>query len=598
MRAHRFALVLLFLLAAVIFVPALIKGEVFVVRDHLDYFQPLRWFTAQELRSGHLPLWNPYSGGGEPWLANPQTGVFYPPSWLFVVLPFPAAYMTFLLFHLVLLGWGAYLLFARTAPPDAAMVGAAALMFCGPTLSLLDVNNNLATLAWVPLVLWCAAEGAWRRGALTLTLSFLGGEPFFAGVGALMFAIVLLGRGRAATRTLVCAALGAFGLSAIQLFPFVAALRQSDRAAGLEPAEIFRDSMPLGDWIRVAVPPSLADRMGEAGQQFIPVVYVGALVVALALAGLASIRRRDVAGWVALLAFAVIMGAGPAFLASLPVTLFRYPARMVPLGALALAGLAVAGWERVRPAGKRWVDLIVVLVVVADLLPRAIPLLETVPFTKEVVPYSGRIATDFKFAVVGNVRPSERTFWISGYLNLYGRRFDASTAAPFENERYRRYYLDAIRSGSPPKVNFLSVGYLLIRSETFAPPGLWPLATVEETVVYRNPGAWPLARLVASGTITPAAWEMDTRRARIRIDAAEPGVIVLAQQLAPGWHVTVDGEEREPILVQGIFRGVNVTRGRHEIIWVYRPRSLFAGAIVTIITALVIAFSRVVKTAR
>ena len=71
-------------------------------------------------------------------------------AWLFVILPFPAAYMSFLLFHLVVLGWGAYLLFSRTASKGAAIAGAAALMFSGPVLSLLDVQNNLATLAWIP----------------------------------------------------------------------------------------------------------------------------------------------------------------------------------------------------------------------------------------------------------------------------------------------------------------------------------------------------------------------------------------------------------------------------------------------------------------
>jgi hypothetical protein len=595
-RAHRFALALLFVAAAVIFLPALVRGEVFVIRDHLDYFQPLRWFTAEQLKAGHLPLWNPYSASGEPWLANPQTGVFYPPAWIFLVLPFPAAYMSFLLLHLVILGWGSYLLFARTASQGAAMVGAVALMFCGPTLSLLDVNNNLATLAWLPLVLWCGAERAWRRGAITLALAFLAGEPYFAGVGALMFAVVVLkGRG---VKPLALAGFGAFGLSAVQLFPFLSALRDSDRAAGLSATEILRDSMPLRDWLRVAIPPSLADRAWEAGQQFIPIVYVGALVALLALVGLLSIRKPQVAGWVALLAFAVIIGSGPVLLAHLPLTLFRYPARMVPLGALALTGLAVAGWDRLRPANKRWLDLLVIMVVIVDLLPRMTPLLETVPFRRDVVPYDQRLAALLKFAVVGDLVPAERTFWISGYLNLYGRRFDAGTAAPFENESYRRYYVDALESGSPRKLSFLSVGYLLIPGDARVPPGLWALASVEHTVVYRNPTAWPMARLVSRGTISPAKWEMDATSARVGVDADERGIVVLAQQIAPGWSVRVDGEERPPIVVQGIFRGVEVEKGHHDIEWVYRPRSLFAGAIVTIITALVIVFSRVVKTAR
>lgn len=593
-REHRFALALIFVVGAVVFLPPLIKGEVFVVRDHLDYFQPLRWFTAGELKAGRLPLWNPYSASGEPWLANPQSGVFYPPCWIFLALPFPAAYMSFLLLHLLILGWGSYLLFSRTASPGAAMVGAVAVMFAGPTLSLLDVNNNLATLAWLPVVLWCAAQRAWRRGALALTLAFLGGEPFFAAMSALMFAMVAVAGGSA--RVVALSGMGAFGLSAVQLFPFLEAIRSSDRASGLPAQSILRESMPLGDWLRIALPFSDGRWDAKLGQQFIPVIYVGIVVVALAVAGLASIRQRHVAGWVALLVFSVAVGAGPPFLAALPLTLFRYPARLVPLGALAIVGLAVAGWERLRPANRRWVDLLLVLAVAGDLLLRGRPLLETAPFTTDVVPYRQEIGSDTKFAAAGEVLPSQRPYWISGYLNLYDRRFDANTAAPFQAERYRRFYAEVLRTGEPSRLAFLSIGYVLA-SEAM-PPGFVPIVRYDRVTTYRNPTVWPMARLVTKRGIYPAQWAMDTRSARITVDAPEPGVVVLAQQLVPGWEVAVDGEPAEVKRSERLFRGVAVTKGRHEIVWRYRPRSLAAGAIVTMVTTLLIVFSFLVKTAR
>ena len=593
MRRHRFALALLFLVAAVIFLAPLLRREVFTIRDHLDYFQPLRWFTAQELRVGHLPLWNPYSASGEPWLANPQTGVFYPPAWLFVVLPFPTAYMLFLLGHLVLLGWGAYLLFARNASPGAAMVGATAIMLCGPTLSLLDINNNLCTLAWLPLVLWCAAERAWRRGALTLALAFLAGEPFFAGLGAVMF-VVIAAR---SMKTVALGAIGAFGLSAIQLFPFLEAISDSDRAAGMSQQSILRDSMPLGDWLRVALPPHFSIGAYDAalGQHFIPVIYMGMLVVALAIIGLSAVRQRHVAGWLTLLTVAIVIGAGPSFLAQLPLTLFRYPARMVPLGALAVAGLAVAGWERIRGKSPRWVDLLLVLLVIADLLPRARPLLVTAPFSTDIVPYARAIGADLKFVRVGDIVPGQRANWISGYLNLYQRRFDANTAAPFTSERYLRYYDDAVNRPTPEKMAFLSAGYML--ASISLPRGLNPVARAGAVTAYRNPSAYPMARFV-TGRMVAARWEMDTRGARIVVDAPENGPVLLAQQPAPGWHVTVDGEERPPMLMEGLFRGVEVAKGRREIVWSYRPWSLRAGALVTVVTVLAMGISIVVKRRR
>lgn len=608
-RRHRFAFALVVLTATVIFLPPLLRQHVFTVRDHFDYFQPLRWFTAQELKAGHLPLWNPYSASGEPWIANPQTGVFYPPSWIFLVLPFATAYMLFLLGHLVLLGWSAYLLFARTASQGAALVGATAVMFCGPTLSLLDINNNLATLAWLPLVIWCAAERAWRRGAIVLALSFLAGEPFFAGLGAVMFAIVAA----RSIKTTILAGVGATGLAAVQLFPFLEALEESDRLAGMKPELILRDSMPWRDWLRIVLPPTFTDGAFDPnlGQHFIPVIYTGMLVVALALAGLIfgvvqasglrllkagwkpALHRPPVLGWAVLLLVAAFIASGPAFLVTLPLTFFRYPARLVPLGALAIAGLAVAGWDRLR-VNKRWLDLILIALVIVDLLPRMRPLLDAAPFRSDIVPYPRKIGADLKFLRVAERTPAARETWISGYLNLYDRRFDADTAAPFSTDRYLHFHRGVLESPSPEKVRFLSTGYIL--SSIPMPPGLKRIGQAGHVHLFADPAAWPMARMMVNGVpVAATKWEMTTRSARITFDAPRDGVVILAQQHAPGWSVAVDGQSRQPLVVEHIFRGVEVTKGRHEIVWTYRPKTLFVGALVTLITALTMQISCLVK---
>src|ERR1043165_8404721 len=129
--SHRFALALLFVIALAMFALPLVRGEGFALPDPFAYSQPLHWFTSMELKGGRLPLWNPYNASREPWLANPQTGVVYPPARVFLPLPLAPAYMLYLFFHVVVLGWGAYLLFARTASRGAAFVGAVALMCSG-----------------------------------------------------------------------------------------------------------------------------------------------------------------------------------------------------------------------------------------------------------------------------------------------------------------------------------------------------------------------------------------------------------------------------------------------------------------------------------
>src|SRR5579871_3906516 len=46
--------------------------------DILLYFEPMQRFAHDVLQSGRLPLWNPYLLCGQPYLGNPQMGVFYP----------------------------------------------------------------------------------------------------------------------------------------------------------------------------------------------------------------------------------------------------------------------------------------------------------------------------------------------------------------------------------------------------------------------------------------------------------------------------------------------------------------------------------------
>src|ERR1051325_3187817 len=125
MRSSKFFVVIA-LAALLAFAKPLLTNQVPSFRDHSDYFQPLRWFTADELRHGRLPLWNPYSASGERWLANPQTGVFYPPAWLFLALPFAPAYNLFLALHLMLAGGGGLLVFSRYASSGAALAAALA----------------------------------------------------------------------------------------------------------------------------------------------------------------------------------------------------------------------------------------------------------------------------------------------------------------------------------------------------------------------------------------------------------------------------------------------------------------------------------------
>ena len=539
----------------------LLHREVFTFRDHTDYFQPLRWFTATALKAGQLPLWNPYSASGEPWLANPQTAVFYPPAWLFLVLPLESAYMLYLALHLALLGCGALLLFSRRASLGAALIGAVALMFCGPTLSLLDVQNNLTTFAWLPLVIWCGLTRASPMGsAAAIAMSFLAGEPFFAAAGALIFAIVR-------RQGVLDVAAQSFALAGVQLVPFLAMLHGSDRV-GASSSEILRDAMPLRDWLRVAVPPSISGAGYDPmlGQHFLPIVYVGLITCALAAVGLVFAWRR-LAGWIALLVVAMAFSTASiaALLAHLPLTLFRYPARLVPFGALAIAAMAVAGWDVLaRLIRLRALAVAVAAAIVVELIVFARPLLVTAPIEwSHQVPYAAAVGRDAKIVRLGDPRliAANRRAWIGGYLNLYERRFDAWTAAPLVSRQYAELYGRAVNDRSMALLSSMSVGYI-----------------VTERGVYRNLRGRPLAY---AGNVAPSLLAFGPSFVHAAIDLPRPSMMIVTQQRSAGWSVEVDGK---PASAEGgDFLAVSLPSGKHDVLWRYRSVPFIAGAALTLL---------------
>ena len=60
--------------------------------DFVDQFYVFSVFEARQLLTGGVPLWNPYTYGGHPFLADIQSAVFYPPSLITILLSAPWGY--------------------------------------------------------------------------------------------------------------------------------------------------------------------------------------------------------------------------------------------------------------------------------------------------------------------------------------------------------------------------------------------------------------------------------------------------------------------------------------------------------------------------
>jgi hypothetical protein len=71
--------------------------------------------------------------------------------------------------------------------------------------------------------------------------------------------------------------------------------------------------------------------------------------------------------------------------------------------------------------------------------------------------------------------------------------------------------------------------------------------------------------------------DYDLHKVELSVSTDRPGILILADAHYPGWSVAVDGSKRQLLEVNGIFRGVFVPSGTHDISFQLRPVTLYWG---------------------
>ena len=202
------------------------------------------------MHSKTLPLWNPFVLSGIPFLANPQTAVFYPFSYIFALFSFPVAFNIGVLLHTMLAGFLMYALARQAGIGKTGSVAAAVMyMFNGYFVFHFQFNSNISSYVWAPAILMF-----FRRAlngqivinsialAILLAIQLFAGHPQFVyyTVGLLiMYWLAFSATKEAAKKgAIVLAAAGALAilLSAAQILPTLELLAHSIRQKGVEDA--------------------------------------------------------------------------------------------------------------------------------------------------------------------------------------------------------------------------------------------------------------------------------------------------------------------------------------------------------------------------
>jgi hypothetical protein len=226
------------------FLPAILNHLVLGPDDGMLFNVPLRVAAARIVRSGHLPLWNPYIFSGMPLMASAQGGLLFPLNWFYLVFSPVLATDLMVVSAYMLAALGAYLYARRTGASIAgAVVTSLIWQWGGFLIGQISHINIVHTAAMLPWVLWAleryVGNGSRARGAVLTALVAL--QAFAGHQQALAYSLMLvaayaivmaLADRQTRKRYLSSLTFAAAGLllAAVQIVPTFELLRNSPRA--------------------------------------------------------------------------------------------------------------------------------------------------------------------------------------------------------------------------------------------------------------------------------------------------------------------------------------------------------------------------------
>ena len=402
----------------ILYAPFLFGGKVLYWAVYLLQFYPWRQLAVEQIKAGSWPLWNSYLGAGTPLAANLQTGAFYPPNVLFLMMPVEHAFGWGLAIHVALAALSAYYL-GRTLGLGrfGALVTGLAYGGGGYLIAHWVFPSMVYAAAWLPLLLARTERLIQLAGpdtqvrarrwlvdvtllALVAALQLLAGHAqtsFYSAVIVACFALYRLtqqqqapGGRRRVRRSLLAggglllAAGWGLALAAIQLLPTAELAAHSQRAGNLTDMT-FAYELSFWPWrlITLLAPDFFGNpARGEYwayGTYWEEAAFVGVLPVMLAVLALGAWwrKRKQGAGgphglvpFLALLClFSILLALGdgtplyPLVFRYVPgFGLFQAPARMSIGYALGMALLAGIGADAVRLMPRTRAVLRVVLI--------------------------------------------------------------------------------------------------------------------------------------------------------------------------------------------------------------------------------------------
>ena len=341
--------VLLAVMLAIFFLPAILTGRALLPTDLIFQLDPLwqplapqgftfpgnqllsdqvyqsypwKHYTMHSLAAGRVPLWNPFANGGQPFLANGQSAVFSPFNGLSYLAPLSTSFLVTVGLGLFVAVFFTFLLAREVGIGKAgALLAALAFAFSGPVLVWIGYAIGNVT-PWLPAVLFFSERMAARRSwayalatAIVVGLQFLGGQPEMSFHLMLLWLAYCLYRASArcgrrlshwfepASKLLVIAVVG-LALAAVALLPFLTFVTESEvlwaRAGSQSPVlrTLFLDWHAWPSVVTAVLPqfmgtPANGSYWYPFGNYNEYALYIGVLPLALAIVAVVAAYKKD-----------------------------------------------------------------------------------------------------------------------------------------------------------------------------------------------------------------------------------------------------------------------------------------------------------------
>ncbi|MDH3254569.1 MAG: hypothetical protein OEM62_06220, partial [Acidobacteriota bacterium] len=179
-------------------------------RDVLNTHLEMKWFQAEAMRDGYLPLVDPYRAGGQTHLGNPNTVALHPDNLLYLVADPIWAMNAHFWLHLMLAPFAFFWLGrAWGLRREAAWTGGVVFAVSGYILSCFNLYNLIAPAVWAPALAACFLTLAVSRtvamwlatSAGVWALLIVAGDPITAVFALVLATSAVLARDGIAWRT-------------------------------------------------------------------------------------------------------------------------------------------------------------------------------------------------------------------------------------------------------------------------------------------------------------------------------------------------------------------------------------------------------------